>query len=119
MRDTPETEFQYNGKIYDFSFNKDYVGLYLVLDKLSETIVSKVMEAANDFVAVQSFLKMKEDLKDKNDLNVYELVRGGYLNLNNGTIIAEKMSLFDTRDDLQAFLKAGKDKILATFDKEV
>ena len=107
MKEVPE--FRYGDKSYDLSFNDDFTGIYCVKDKISGVLVSQLIMAANDYVAVQGFKNFVDKRSEEHDGNVYQLIKVGDFCLD-GVFIAEnkKLCLFNSSDDLQSFLDSAR-----------
>lgn len=106
--------FQFENNTYDLNFIDTEVQLYVVKDLISGVMVSQIISAANDFVAVTGFKNFCDKRKEENDFNVYQLLRVGSFNLQDICIQEnEKEVLFDSRNDLDKFLEEAKDYLVS------
>lgn len=112
MNDVPL--FNFEGKTYDVAYDDNYLQLYVVKDKLSGCLVSGIIPAANDFVAIIGFKNFCDKKAEEKDLNVYQLIRiGGFDQKDVKLSDGDKEHLFDSRDDLQKFIDEAKAFLLA------
>lgn len=117
MKEFPK--FDYNGKSYDLNFYDDSVNLYGVVNKLSGVMVSQLIPAANDYVAITGFCDFLAKQKEKNDNEIYDLYRLGILNLDKVQISDnEKTILLDSRDDVAKWLEDSKMFMLSWSEEE-
>ena len=117
MKEFPR--FVYNEKDYDLCFYDESVTLYVVANKLSGIMVSQVIPAANDYVAITGFSDFLAQRKTENDTQIYELVRIGSLDIQKQKIIeCERIVLIDSRDDVSKWLEEAKDFMISFNDEE-
>lgn len=106
--------FNFEGNTYDLNFIDSEIQLYVVKDLVSGVMVSSLIPAANDFVAVTGFKNFCDKRTEENDCNVYQLIRVGCLDTQVICIKDnEKEVLFDSRDDLNKFLEEAKNYLVA------
>lgn len=105
--------FNFEGRLYDVSFDKQFVYLYVVVDKLSSARISQIIPAANDLIAIAGFKQFLESRKNENDINVYELKYIGILDDDKVEICeCDSHVVFDSRDDIDGFMNECKNYLL-------
>lgn len=106
--------FNFEGRLYDVSFDKRYIYLYVVIDKLSGARMSQIIPAANDLIAIAGFKDFLNQQKDKNDINVYELKYIGILDDEEVKICDGNAHIvFDSRDNIDEFIEQCTNYLLA------
>ena len=114
MKEFPK--FDYNGKTYDLCFYDDSVQLYAVTNKLSGIMVSQLIPAANDYIAITGF---KNFLDKQEDNEIYELSCLGTLNIEQVRIVdTEKSILINSKDDVSKWLEDAKNFMLSWNEEE-
>lgn len=116
MKEFPK--FDYNGVSYDLDFYDDLVDLYAVQNALSGMMVSQLIPAANDYIAITGFRNFINDQKEK-DNEVYQLIRVGILNIQEIKIVDDdRKVIIDSRNDLNKWLEDAKTFMLSCNDEE-
>lgn len=106
--------FNFEGRTFDLNFIDSEIQLYVVKDMVSGIMVSSLIPAANDFIAIQGFKNFCDKRKEENDLNVYQLIRIGCLDTQVICIKDnEREVLFDSRKDLNKFLEEAQNYLVA------
>lgn len=109
--------FNFEGQTYDLNFIDNKVQYYVVKDLLSGIMVSQLIPAANDFVAVMGFKDFCKKRVDENDLNVYQLIRVASFDVNECHFVdIEKENLFKSSDDLEKFLDEARTFLVSQED---
>lgn len=117
MKEFPR--FVYNEKDYDLCFYDESVALYVVANKLSGIMVSQVIPAANDYVAMTGFSDFLAERETENDTQIYELIRIGSLDIQKQQIIeCERVMLIDSREDVSNWLEEAKNFMISFNDEE-
>lgn len=73
----------YSGQEILTLFDNNVMFFYIVVDKVSNMIVSEMIPARNDFIALQSFCDFKKKKESEKDGNNYQLQRVGFMDLQN------------------------------------
>lgn len=117
MKEFPK--FDYNGVSYDLCFYDESVQLYAVQNKLSGVMVSQLIPAANDYVAITGFKNFVDKQKSENDLEVYSLIRIGTLNIQKIEIQdVERIEIIDSRADIEKWLNDAQTFMFSWSDEE-
>lgn len=117
MKEFPS--FVFNEKSYDLCFYDDSVQLYVVANKLSGMLVSQIIPAANDYVAMMGFSDFLAKRKTENDTQIYELIRIGIFDIQKIKMIdGEKDVLIDSRDDVAKWIEEANNFMISFNDEE-
>lgn len=117
MKEFPK--FDYNGVSYDLCFYDDSVQLYAVQNKFSGVMVSQLIPAANDYVAITGFKNFLDKQRSENDAEVYSLIRFGTFNVQKIEIQdVERIEIIDSRADIDKWLKDAQNFMLSWSDEE-
>lgn len=111
--------FEFNKKSYDLCFYDDSVQLYAVANKLSGVMVSQVIPAANDYVAMMGFSDFIAQRKTEKDTQIYELIRIGVLDIQKIRISdMERDVLISSRDDVAKWIEEANNFMISFNDEE-
>ena len=117
MKEYPKFDFE--GVSYDFNFYDDSVNLYAVKNALSGIMVSQLIPAANDYVALTGFSDFMAKRASEGDKEIYQLLCLGTLNIERPEIVdTERQIIFDSRNDLSKFLESAKTFMLSWADPD-
>lgn len=117
MKEFPK--FIWNNKDYDLCFYDDSIQLYGVVNVLSGVMVSQLIPAANDYVAITGFKNFVDSQKEKNDSEIYQLVCLGTLSIEKVEIVdSHKLELISSRDDLEDFINKARDFMISFNDED-
>lgn len=117
MKEFPK--FDYNGISYDLNFYDDSVNLYAVQNVMSGMMISQLIPAANDYVALTGFKNFLDKQKEQNDNEVYQLICVGTLNIQKIKIVDDiRQIIFDSRNDLEKWLEDAKTFMLSLNEED-
>lgn len=115
-----EELFNYNDSTYDVGFsNSPKVSLYVLRDKLSGVVISEIIKAKNDLVAMKGFKEFIDKKQDKDrDFSVYSLQFIGILDEEKAVIEAAESNqeICDSRDNLQDIIDKATAFVLAQLE---
>ena len=117
MKEFPN--FDYNGVSYDLNFYDDTVKLYAVKNVYSGMLVSQIIPAANDFIAMQGFANMLSKQKTEGSQEIFQLLCLGTFNhIKIDIVDTEHQIVFDSRNDIAKWMEDAKTFMLSWSDGE-
>lgn len=106
--------FRFGDKEYNLNFNDEITSVYCVKDKISGVMVSQLIMASNDYVAIQGFKNFVDARIKENDGNVYQLIKVGEFSLQECCLFdSTKFCLINSNDELDKFLEDARSYLIS------